>query len=133
MRSRIRRLAWSAITILGGVCSIVLALLVEAGAISPLFTGAAIWGAPLLVMLAAFIGMMTSESFIMAPLSGAVAIVAPIVDMTWRSYQAGNFDDARLMGLGTGVCLAIVGAIAFVAELRKRSVHPARGAAASAL
>ncbi|WP_417564492.1 hypothetical protein [Microbacterium sp.] len=114
------KLAWSLVTIVGGVASVAIALLVDAGAISPLFTGLAIWGIPLLIMLAAFIGMMTSESFIMAPIAGATAIIAPILDMTFRSYAAGNFDDARLMGLGTGTALVIVGAVALVAELRKR-------------
>jgi len=60
--------------------------------------------------------------------TGAVAIIAPILDMVYRSTDAGNFDDARLMGLGTGISFVVIGTIAFAAELRKKGGRAHSGA-----
>jgi hypothetical protein len=114
-----RRTAWSIVVLVGGLAGVVLAALIAAGAVPAALTVVAVVAIPLVVLLSAFIGLMTSNAFIMAPVTAVVAIAAPIVDMTARSYQAGNFDDATLVGLGTGFALAITGAVSFLAELSK--------------
>lgn len=120
-----RRGTWAVVTAAGGLGAVLIALLVDAGALPPGWTVLAIGAVPLLALLCAFIGLMTSDAVIMAPVVAIVALVTPIIDMWGSSVQAGNFDDAQLVGLGTGVALAVVGVVAFIAELRK----PARKAA----
>jgi hypothetical protein len=116
---------WATVAAAAGLVGIGTAALVEIDVLPAAVTAVSIGVVPLVALFAAFVGLGTG-AYVSASLTAAVAIAAPIVDMTARSFQAGNFDDARLVGLGTGVAILTVGIASVIAGARRTPARFAR-------
>ena len=125
------RTSWAFAVVAFGLLGAAIGMLVGAGVLPTPWSFAAVTVIPLLVLGAAFVGVMSTGAYIVGSLVGIVAIVAPIIDTTSASLAAGNFDDATGYGVATGLAIALSGAVAFVFALRRRA-EPARMARPSA-
>ena len=115
---------WTLAVIIFGFTGAFVGTLVRAGALPTAWSLAAITVIPLLVVAAAFVGVMPTGAFVVGSLVALVAITAPIIDAIAASMAAGNFDDATGYGIGTGIAIAATGAAAFAAASRRVPALP---------
>ncbi|QAY60471.1 hypothetical protein ET475_11060 [Microbacterium protaetiae] len=115
-----RTSGWTVFVIIAGLTAAALTLLTDNGALPPASGLVAVSAIPLLVLGAAFVGLIVSFSVITSGIVAVTAIVAPILDVTAHSLAAGNFDDATGYGLWSGLAISGAGLLALTAVVAKR-------------
>lgn len=124
---------WTLAVILFGFTGALVGTLVSAGALPTTWSFGAVTVVPLLVLGAAFVGVMSTGAYIVGSLVALVAIAAPIIDVTTASLAAGNFDDATGYGIATGIAISAAGAVAYAAAARRVPALPDAAQASSPL